>query len=499
MEDIIQFEHITKRFPGVVAIDNVSLSIRKGEVHAIVGENGAGKSTLMYILSGMYHQDSGDLIFKGNKTEITNPSASRKLGIATVYQELKLCQNLNVAENIYLGREERTKAGRINWKKMHVECKKLLDLFGVEINTKTLVKTLTVAKMQIVGIAKAMSLNAEVLILDEPTSSLTINETDILFKNLKNLKDTGVTIIYICHRLDEVFQVSNRISVLRDGKYLGTFETEKITPREVVTLIAGRELEQILTQKEGVKKVSRDKIALEVRNMSRGKYFSDVSFRLYEGEMLGFYGLQGSGRTELMETLFGLHKPDSGEVYASGQRMTIKNSSDAIRSGFALITEDRRRAGLFGNMDVKDNVAVVHTKKITLLSFIAKSKIIQIARQFVRKLEIKLTGLSQMVVKLSGGNQQKVIISRWLSTNPNILLMDEPTRGIDVGAKAEIYKILGDLRNNERKSIIVVSSELPEVVAECDRVIVMRNGRIAGEVEGKNITKENILQFAFSG
>ena len=499
MEEIIQFRRITKTFPGVVALDDVSFSIRKGEVHAIVGENGAGKSTLMHILSGVYHQDGGEILFKGKSAAFLSPHAARQQGIATVYQELKLCPNLNVAENIYLGREERKGVGRIDWRGMHVDSKRLLDAFGVEINTRSLVRNLTVAKMQIVEIAKAISLNADVLILDEPTSSLTINEAEILFRNLRKLKETGVTMLYICHRLEEVFQISDRISVLRDGKYLGTFETTAITPREVVTLIAGKELEQVRARKESAGGLSGEETALELKALSRGELFDNVSFKLRRGEILGVYGLQGSGRTELLETIFGLQKPDGGEIYMSGKKLQIKNTKDAIRNGFALVTEDRRRTGLFANMDVKDNVSVVHAKEITLLSFLRKRRMFRLAERFVKRLEVKITGLTQMVAKLSGGNQQKVILSRWLSKNPDIFLMDEPTRGIDVGAKAEIYKILQRLKTEEGKSIIMVSSELPEVVAECDRVIVMRNGRVAGEVTGKGMTKETILQLAFGG
>ena len=499
MIEIIQFKNIRREFPGVIALDNVSFSIRKGEIHAIVGENGAGKTTLMHILSGIYKQDSGEVLYKGNPIVISSPQIARQLGIATVYQELKLCPNLNVAENIYLGREERTKSGRICWKKMHTESKKFLGLLEADISTRTQVKNLPIAEMQIVEIAKAMSLNAEVLILDEPTSSLTINETEVLLRNLKRLKDSGVTIIFICHRLEEVFQISERISVLRDGKYLGTFETGKITPKAVVALIAGKDLHQELTQQETRKAISKVKVALEVKNLTRGKYFKNVNFKLFQGELLGFYGLQGSGRTELMETIFGLYKQDAGEVFKLGKRITIRNPVDAIKNGFALVTEDRRRTGLFDNMDVKDNVSIVHKKHITFLSFLVKGKIVQMTKQFTKMLDVKYTSIAQKVIKLSGGNQQKVIISRWLSTNPQILLMDEPTRGIDVSAKAEIYKILRNLKANEDKSIIMVSSELPEVVAECDRVIVMHNGRIVGEFEGENITKERILHYAFSG
>ena len=498
-EDIIVFENIDKRFPGVLALDDVSMSIRKGEIHTVAGENGAGKSTLMKILAGLYPPDGGNVFFKGESVEIPNPLAAIEMGIATVYQELMLCENMSVVENIYLGEELRTKGGRIDWKRMHREAKKLLDTFGVDIDTKEIVKKLTVAQMQIVEIAKAISLQSDVLILDEPTSSLTITETETLFKNLRKFKEMGVTIIFISHRLEEVFEITDRISVLRDGKYLGTFEAKNITPKEVVTLIAGKELTKEFEEKKTEEDIAGAEVALEVKNISRGKYFKDISFQLHNGEILGFYGLQGAGRTELMETIFGLYPPDEGEIYVNGERMTIESPSDAIKKGFVLIPEDRRREGLFSNMDVKDNIAVIHNKGITRFSFLQNSRMVSIANDYVRRLSIKLSGISQMVRQLSGGNQQKVIISRCLSTQPSILLMDEPTRGIDVGAKAEIFKILKKLKNDENKAIIVISSELQEVVAECDRVIVMCSGRISGVLKGDEITKENVLQHAFSG
>lgn len=498
MENIIEFRNITKEFPGVTALDNVTLSVRRGEIHTVAGENGAGKTTLMKLLAGLYQPNSGEIIFKGERVVVPNPLTAINMGIATVYQELKLCENMNVVENIYLGRELRSRGGRIDWKTMHRKAQELLNTFGVTINTRTIVKELTVAHMQIVEIAKAINLQADVLILDEPTSSLTINETEILFTNLRKLKGKGVTIIFISHRLEEIFEITDRISVLRDGKYLGTFEAENLSPREVVTLIAGKELVKEFEKSLSEEECACPLVALEVKNMSRGKYFEDISFLLHEGEILGFYGLQGAGRTELVETIFGLYKADSGELYIRGEKVEIESPADAIQKGFVLIPEDRRRAGLFTNMDVKDNMAVIHKQMITRLSFLQSSKITSLAAEYVRKLSIKLSGLSQLVSNLSGGNQQKVIISRCLSTNPSILLMDEPTRGIDVGAKAEIFKILKKLKNEEKKAIIVVSSELQEVVAECDRVVVMCGGKISGVLRGDEITKEKVLRHAFS-
>lgn len=498
-ENIIEFKNIQKVFPGVIALNDVSLSIKKAEIHTIAGENGAGKSTLMKILAGLYHPEGGEVIFKGEAVTIPNPLAAINMGIATVYQELKLCENLSVVENIYLGREIKKRNGSVDWKTMHRKAKSLLDIFETGINTKSIVKKLAVAQMQIVEIAKAINLDADVLILDEPTSSLTINETEVLFGNLKKFKDNGVTIIFISHRLEEVFEITDRISVLRDGQYLGTFEAENISPKEVVTLIAGKELTKEYEQHQSDEECGCPEVALGVKNLSRGKFFRDISFQLHEGEILGFYGLQGAGRTELMETIFGMYRPDGGEIILRGEEIEIESPTDAIKKGFVLIPEDRRRSGIFSNMDVKDNVAIIHNKEITGLTFLQNPKINKLANEYVRKLSIKVSGIMQMIRNLSGGNQQKVVISRCLSTDPSILLMDEPTRGIDVGAKAEIFRILRKLKNEERRAIIVVSSELQEVVAECDRVIVMCAGRISGVLSGKEITKENVLQHAFSG
>jgi ABC-type sugar transport system ATPase subunit len=496
-DDILVFKGISKSFPGVQALDKVSFSIKRGEIHTVAGENGAGKSTLMKILSGWYPPSEGEVIFKGAPVKITDPQAALSLGMATVYQELMLCENLSVVENIYLGRELRT-GGGVDWRQMHRRASELLCSFNVSIDTRALVKNLPIAQRQIVEIAKAVNMNTEVLILDEPTSSLTVKETRILFENLRAFKQKGMTIIFISHRLEEVFEVTDRISVLRDGRYLGTYVASETTPKAIVSLIAGKELLKEISAAES-RECVKPEVVLEVRGLSRGRYFRDVSFSLHKGELLGFYGLQGAGRTELMQTIFAMYRNDTGEILLDGAPTKVGNPREAIQAGFAFIPEDRRRQGLFSSMDVKDNVAVIHGKKISLFTFVQVRKMAAIAREYVDRLSIKVTGLSQRVKNLSGGNQQKVIIGRSLSTLPRILIMDEPTRGIDVGAKAEIYKILRGLKNDEHKAIIMVSSELEEVVAECDRVIVMYQGRISGEASGAGITKERILHLAFGG
>jgi ribose transport system ATP-binding protein len=498
VEDILVFRGISKSFPGVRALDDVSFSIRRGEIHTVAGENGAGKSTLMKILSGWYPPNAGEIFYKGTAVTIAEPEAALSLGISTVYQELMLCENLSVVENIYLGREPRARGG-MDWKRMHRDAGALLDSFGVRISTKALVRSLPIAQRQIVEIAKAINMKTEVLILDEPTSSLTVNETRVLFENLRKFRARGMTVIFISHRLDEVFEITDRISVLRDGKYLGTYGARETTPKAVISLIAGKELLKEIDGAEAGRTAGTSSVALEVRGLSRGKLFRDVSFTLHEGELLGFYGLQGAGRTELMQTLFAMYRPDEGEISLDGRRLRLRSPRDAIQNGFAFVPEDRRREGLFVNMDVKDNMAVIHDHDITFLSFVQSRRIAAIAREYVDRLAIKVTGLFQRMTNLSGGNQQKVIIGRSLSTGPRILIMDEPTRGIDVGAKAEIYKILRRLKSEETKAIIMVSSELEEVVAECDRVIVMFQGRISGEAAGADLTKERILHLAFGG
>lgn len=497
MENIITFKNITKKFPGVIAVNDVSFSINRGEIHAIVGENGAGKSTLIHILAGLYKQNSGEIIYDGEVINFNNPLMAKKAGFATVFQEIKLCPSLTVTENIFLGQELRSSFGKVKWNDMKIKVKSLLNSFDIDLNVNSLVKNLTAAQNQVIEIVRAISINAKVLIMDEPTSSLTINEVNKLFETLEILKERGVTILFISHRLEEIFKISDRISVLRDGTYLGTFKTKEVDTNKIISLIVGRELEKEIYGREDFNfKISGSK-ALEVKSLSSGELVKNISFELYEGEILGFYGLQGSGRTELLETIFGLRKKDSGEIIISGRKININNPAKAIENGIALIPEERRIKGLFDNMNILENMTILHSKRITWGGFLQSGKMNRIAKEFIKKLDIKLVSIKQMIKSLSGGNQQKVIIAKWLSKSPKILLMDEPTRGIDVGTKAEIFNILKDLRKKEKKSILFVSSELSEIIAECDRVLIMSKGKIKGEVRGKNINREKILKYAF--
>lgn len=499
MEEIIKFVNIDKKFGGVHALDNVNFSVLKAEVHAIVGENGAGKSTLMNILSGVITPDKGEVIYNGKAVRISNPHAAHELGIGTVFQELKVCENLSITENLFLGNEH-TKNGFPDWKKMNAKAKTIMAEYGLDFLDVTVpLKTLSVAQMQMVEIAKAISLDVKVLILDEPTSSLTVRETTKLFENINKLKNDGVTVLFISHRCDEIFEVSDRLTVLRNGKYIGTFGTTDICSDEMVTLIAGKELAAEYQQSSSTDVDYKTKV-LEVKDLKRGKSVDNVSFDLFKGEILGFYGLQGSGRTELIETIFGLQKADDGVVKLNGEVVNIKSGKDSIKRGIGMIPEDRKLGGIFSKMHVRDNIAIIHDKKIVrVFGLLKKKAMTDMTQEYIDKLSIKTDGQFQNIDKLSGGNQQKVVISRCLSAEPKILLLDEPTRGVDVGAKAEIYEILKDLRKNEGKSIVLISSELPEIVSLCDRVIVMRNGHIAGELKGDEIGEESILQFAFNG
>jgi ABC-type sugar transport system, ATPase component len=500
-ETVIEFKNISKNFGAIKALKDVSFQISKGECHAIVGENGAGKSTLMNILSGIYRQDEGEVVYNGENVKITSPTVASNLGIATVYQELKLCPNLTAVENIYLGRTATTKLGIVKKMNMDSEAKKLLDIFEIDIDLNVPIKNLSIAQMQLVELAKALSKNADVLILDEPTSSLTNAETDILFDLLQKLKTEGRTIIFISHRLTEIFQIADRLSVMRDGQYLGTFNCCDLTENKIVELIAGDKLiqEEIEAVNRIGEDVARSAVAMEVKNLNRGKQVKDISFKLFEGEILGFYGLQGAGRTELVETIFGLYPCDSGEILIKGRPVCIKNPSNAIAEGIGLITEDRKNRGVFSKMNISENIMVLHNKAITKIGFYLDNKKIKaMTEKYHKELSIKMENNKQNILNLSGGNQQKVIIGRILSNNPDIILADEPTRGVDVGAKAEIFSIFHKLKK-QGKAIIIISSELKEVVTECDRILVIRNGKIVGEVTQKENRKEQILQFAFNG
>ncbi len=487
--DIVVFQEITKVFPGVVALDKVSFGISRGEIHAVVGQNGAGKTTLMSILAGELQPDGGSLFYKGQPVVIANPHVARELGISVVHQELMLCPNLTVLENILLGRN----LTRMERNKKAEEVDEIFTSFGVDIPLQAKVRDLSVARQQLVEIAKAVAFHSEVLVLDEPTSALTIAEAKHLFEILRKLARDGTTIVFISHRLEEVFEIADRITVLRDGKYVATLHREETNLEEIVRLMVGKSFFEVFHYESPAQQLQ--KVVLEVRNLSRGNFFRNVSFSLYEGEILGIYGLQGSGRTELAETLFGLFPPDQGEILLSGKPVRIRSVQEAIRLGIAMVPEDRRRAGIFPNMDVRENVCVVKAPQLVKGGLLPPAALMETALPLVKKLDVKTPGLLQMVRNLSGGNQQKVIVARWLAVQPRILVVDEMTRGIDVGAKQEMYRIIQNLRK-EGISIVFISSELPEIVGLCDRVLVMYKGRVVGEIKREEISREKILAYA---
>ena len=502
MNPIIDFIDISKQFFGVKALTDVSLSVNSGEVHSIVGENGAGKSTLMNILGGLFPPSAGEVRFQGNAVRLINEQAALQLGIGVVYQELKLCPNLSITENIFLGRELRGKGSRLNWPEMKKKSSDVLSSLGSVLDPDIIVRRLSIAEQQIVEIAKVLSRNVKVLVLDEPTSALTLNESKELFKNIRKLKAEGVAVIYISHRLEEVLELSDRVSVLRDGRFKGTFLRSEIDINSLVKLIAGDKLTDELGHRASSQK-RRDNAGpqcLSVRNLSSadGKV-KNTSFELNRGEILGFYGIQGAGRTELLESIFGMRKIAGGEIFLNGSPVENKTVAAAIKNGFAMVPEDRRRTGLFPNMNISENINMSNVTDIsTGTGWLKKKSMKKISEKYRAEIGIKTRDIYQNIMQLSGGNQQKVIIGRWLAARPSIFLVDELTRGVDVGAKAEIFSVLKKLRD-DGLGIILVSSEIQEVIAESDRVLVMRDGQIVKELIGDEITKDNIVENALIG
>lgn len=498
MAAMIQFDNIVKNFPGVQALRDVSFSIDEGEIHALVGENGAGKSTLMNILGGLFPPNSGTVRFMGQEVEIANEQKSLSMGIGIVYQELKLCENLSITENIFLGREIR-KGKKLDWKEMQQQSSEALLSFGLALPPETLVRKLSIAEQQIVEIAKAISRDIKVLILDEPTSALTLKESEKLFLNIRKLQKEGVTIIYISHRLEEVLELGDRLTVLRDGEFKGTFSASSIHIDDLVALIAGEKLISTLGNdvQENTPSQEKKSLLLEVGTLkSEDGRVQNVSFNLHKGEILGIYGVQGAGRTELLETLFGLRKKKSGSVVLNGSSIHNASPARAIENGFAMVPEDRRQVGIFPNMNIIENINMTNKKDVSgVIGFLRKKQMVKISKRLQKEIGIKAHSLYEGITKLSGGNQQKVVISRWLATNPKVLLVDELTRGVDVGAKAEIFSILKMLRNSGL-GIVMVSSEIQEVIAESDRVLVMKNGTVVKELVGVNINKDAIIRYS---
>ena len=492
--NLLEMKGISKSFPGVLALDDVSFELKEGEVHVLMGENGAGKSTLMKILSGSYHADKGEIILKGEKVQFASPIQALHHGVAMIYQELNPVPHMTIAENIFLGKEPKlTKFGICDKRQMAKETSELLEQFGMEYLSPTQrMVELSVAETQMIEIIKAYSFKTRILIMDEPTSAITDHEVDKLFSIIKMLKKQGVGIVYISHKMDEVFQCGDRITVFRDGAYVATKNVDDVDRDEIIRLMIGRDLTNQFPKEE----VSRSEVVLKVENLcDEAGHFKDVSFELYRGEILGIAGLMGAGRTEVVETIFGIRKRKSGNVYVDGEIVNAKNPQQAKKAGIALVTEDRKGTGLNLQASVRENISLCTLDQISkagVLNLRAEGKEVD---EQIAALAIKTPSRNQIVNFLSGGNQQKVVVSKWLLTKPEIFILDEPTRGIDVGAKSEMYGIMTDLVK-AKKGIIMVSSELPEVLGMCDRVLVMHEGSLTGIVPREEFSQERIMHFA---
>ena len=490
-EFLLRMEGISKLFPGVVALDGVDLEVRPGTVHALTGENGAGKSTLMKVLIGMYQEDSGTITFEGKQVKIPDTKTGLGLGISMIHQELSYVPELTVAENIYLGREPRGKLGLVSHEQMSNDAKALFERWGIKINPNEQMKHLSVAQAQMVEIAKAISFDSRLIIMDEPTSAMTEHEVEHLYAMIAQLKDNGVSVIYITHKLDEVFKISDYVTVFRDGKLVKMLPAAELDRNKLITLMVGRELTHLFPKEHA----EIGEVVLEVKNLNRGELVQDVSFELRRGEILGLAGLMGAGRTEVLETIFGIAKAESGEIVVDGKTRKITQPKDAIAANIGLLTEDRKQTGIMGVLSVRDNMIVAALPKYSPKGMLQPKRIDDACEAQRKALAVKTPSLNQLIENLSGGNQQKVLISRWLLTLPEILMIDEPTRGVDVGAKSEIHRLMSMLAQ-QNKAILMVSSEMPEVLGMSDRILVMHEGRITGELSREDATQEKIMQLA---
>lgn len=490
---MLEMTGIEKRFPGVHALKNCHFDLKKGEIHALIGENGAGKSTLMKILTGVYGKDGGTILYNGEEINVTTPKEAQNLGISIIHQELNLMPDLTAAQNIFIGREA-TKLGGLylSESKQNRAAKSLFELLNLDLDPKTKVRDVTVAKQQMIEIAKALSFNSKILIMDEPTAALTESEIRELFKIIAGLKEQGVGIVYISHRMEELFEISDRITVMRDGEYIDTKTTAETSMDEIIRLMVGRTIYEPPKEASHVK---GNDVVLEVKNLNAGKEVKDVSFSLRRGEILGFAGLMGAGRTETARAVFGADKIDSGEIFINGKKAHIRSPKDAVKHGIGYLSEDRKQFGLALGMNIEANTVLANYENFNTGGIVNDKKAAEAAKKYVDMLKTKTPSTKQLVGNLSGGNQQKVVIAKWLCRDCDILIFDEPTRGIDVGAKSEIYKLLTDLAE-QGKSIIMISSELPEILRMSDRVVVMCEGRITGTLDISEADQEKIMKYA---
>ncbi len=496
MSDIIlEMKGIMKAFPGVQALDNVNLTLRKGTVHALMGENGAGKSTLMKCLYGIYHRDAGSILLDGEEVKFSDSKEAIDHGISMIHQELQPIPHMTVSENLFLGKYPK-KGIFVDHRTMNNETKKYLDMVGLDVEPTTYLKDLTISQQQSVEIAKAISHDAKIVIMDEPTSSLTSNEVEKLFEIINSLKNRGIAIIYISHKMEEILRIADDVTIMRDGKYVGTYDAKTMTTKDIIRYMVGRELTNQFPEHEDE---SKDDYILEVKNFTSPSAlsFKNCSFKLKKGEILGVAGLVGAQRSELMEAVFGLREhEDGGEVFVQGEKREINKPQDAIKNGIALVTEDRRGSGIFGVLPISDNITIASIDKYKAKLGLLSDKLMDaVVEDGIKVLNVKTPSKATLIGNLSGGNQQKVVLSRWLATDPDIYILDEPTRGIDVGAKYEIYEIINRL-SKEGKSVIMISSEMAEILGMSDRIMVMCEGRITGYLSEEEATQEKVMELA---
>jgi inositol transport system ATP-binding protein len=491
LEIKIRVSGIEKSFPGVKALDNIEFSVRKGTVHALCGENGAGKSTLMKIINGIYKPDAGHIYIDGEEVKIQNPIQARQHGIAMIAQELNYIPEMSVEENLFLGRLPTNKFGGVDWKTLRKLTTAFLEAENLPYTPDQKMKTLTVSNIQMLEIIKAISNDAQIVVMDEPTSAITQREVDTLFKKIDELRDKGVSIIYISHKMDEVFKIADDITILRDGTVVETHPANELDIDKVISLMVGRKMDNVYPKED----IELGETMFEVKNLSSKGVFKDVSFNVKRGEIIGFAGLVGAGRTEVMRAIFGLDPYDSGEIIKEGKKITVKKVADSISNSIVMLSEDRRRFGIIPVRSVKENATLANLEKVIYGGYAHEKEEKTVVAHYFDKMNVKTPTQDTLIQALSGGNQQKVLLAKWMMRNPDVMILDEPTRGIDVGAKFEIYKLMSEMAK-EGKAVIMVSSELPELIGMCDRIYVMNQGKLTGEIEREVCTQEEIMKFA---
>lgn len=491
-QPILQMKNIVKEFPGVKALDGVNLELYEGKIMGLMGENGAGKSTLMKVLSGVYKKDGGEILYKGKVEDIKDTKDAQEKGIAIIHQELNLIDDLTIGENVFLGREPKKAFGKIDWNKLHSDAQILLNKLNVKSSSKDLLGSLSIGQKQMVEIAKALSLNAKIIIMDEPTDALTDKETESLFKVINELKKEGKSIVYISHRLKEIFELCDYITVIRDGKYVGQENVCDIDEDRMIEMMVGRKLTE---QFPKIDSKIGDTI-FQVKNL-KNKYVDDISFEVKAGEIVGIAGLMGAGRTELAKTIYGYYKKQSGEIYVKGKKVENKSSRDGLKNKIAYVSEDRKGDGLILGLSVKENMSISSLDKVSSIFKVDKKKELEEVESYIEKMKIKTPSENQIIKNLSGGNQQKVSIGKALMTSPEVLILDEPTRGVDVGAKKEIYDLINEFKK-QGKAVIMISSEMPEILGMSDRILVLSDGKLTGEFSKEEASQELILKSAVS-